>query len=38
MVGGVGGMVEQQESDGIGFIVHIQESGLNFGSVTKGGE
>lgn len=31
-------MVVQQESDGVGFIVHVQESGPKFGSVTKGGE
>lgn len=35
--GGVGDMVVQQESGGIGFIVYVQESGLNSGSVTKGG-
>lgn len=38
MVGGVGDMVVQQESDWIGFTVHVQESGPKFGSVTKGGQ
>ena len=31
-------MVVQQEYDGVGFIVHVQESGPKFGSVTEGGE